>query len=71
MTTATCRVAEEQLAVEIQDAQNIPEKVHRFFFHHRCAEAACEWRHNELAAPQQKGKGCRKRHLGQELVLVL
>ena len=54
MTTATCGVAEEQLAVEIQDAQKIPEKVHRFFFHHRCAEPACEWRHNEPAVPQQK-----------------
>ena len=52
MTTATCGVAEEQLAVEIQDAQNIPEKVHRFSYH-RCDEPACEWRHSELAVPQQ------------------
>ena len=52
MTTATRGVAEEQLAVEIEDAQIF----RRSFigkFHHPCAEPACEWLHSEPAVPEQ------------------
>ena len=36
MTTATRGVAEEQVAVEIEDAQNIPEKFYRYISQTLC-----------------------------------
>ena len=53
MTIGTRGVAEEQLAVEMENALTVPEK---FFLKMSPPEPTCEWLHSECAAPQETAR---------------